>query len=243
MTGAECVKDAMVLMGLLDPGASPSTSEQTQALRYINQLIDNLSLERLNIPVIETVTQDLASGTALYTIGPAGSFGPTRPLKIERCKILVPNDGLGSGYLEGPCELISSTQWENIEEKGAKAVRPTALYYDYAYPVGNLNFWPTPTFATITPKAQLYVWQALNSFPDGTTDIDFPQGYDRAIVHLSAVELIAMFSVDPSKIPTLIQNSQQAKAALRAMNAALPGQPPPGGPLDAIPVAQQVAAQ
>lgn len=232
MTGQENINAALDLLGVLDPGESPNTSEATAALARINALIDSLSLERLNIPVIATLTHALVSGTATYTVGSGGTFSTTRPIRIERCKILVANAG-GTGSLEFECKLVSFEEWADIIEKSSTAVVPTKLYYDYGYPTGNLNFNDVPTFSGTAPQAQLYVWAALNSFPDLTTNINFPQGYDRAITALSAIEIAPMFSVAPSA--TLLQNAAEAKAALRALNATPQGQPAPMGPLNAVP--------
>ena len=229
-------QDALVTMGVLDPDDTPSTTQSDYGFRTANRLIENLSLERLNIVQILKATGALTSGVAAYTFGSGGTFGSTRYVKLTGAGILAPNAG-GSGTLRSPVTLITEQQFNAIPEKTTAAVRPTLLYYDNASPVATGNLFPTPVFSGAV-SLEVEAWQVLNSFPDKTTAVDFAYGYERALLYLLAKDLLSGFSVPEEKVPTILSGADNALAALRALNASLPGQPPPGGPLNAIPPAQ-----
>lgn len=236
MTGASCIQQALQLLAVLDPGETPNTSEQAADLLVINNLLASWSLERLNIPVITVQQEALISGTASYAA--PGTFA-TRPIHIENAGILLPNQG-GTGFIRTPLRLVNQSDFQAIEEQTAAAVAPTVLYYDYQFPTGNLNLWPIPTFAAVTVLLQISYWQALEQFPDLVTDVAFAPGYDWAVVTAAALALVTQYSVPANVLQTLADSATQAKAALRAVNAAGPN-PVPGSALNAVPAPQAAA--
>lgn len=223
---------AVNMLAVLDPGEGLNDSELADSMQIVNNLIDSMNLERLNIPVITIANAALTTGTLTYTTGSGGSFNTARIIKILNAGILIPNAG-AAGYFRFPVKIVGVEEWEQRIEQAAGAAVPLILYYDYAFPVGNINLWPTPTFATITEKLELSFWVGLEQFPDLTTDIAFAPGYFRLLATLAAIELASMFSRTPS--PTLMNSATEARASFRALNAAQPGIPPPEGPLSAVP--------
>lgn len=238
LTGGTLLNAAVERLGRLYPGESLSSSEQTDFLAVANNLVDNWSLERLNIPVIVVASAALTSGTAAYTFGAAGTFGTTRFLRLDSAGILVPSAAITGTYIRVPVAIKSQREFQAFPEKSALAQVPQIFYYDYQFPVATGNLAPTPNFTGTAIKLELGGWQALANFPDLVTTVNTPQGLDEALITNLAIRLAPLLSVSAS--PELVQAAKETKAALRAMNDSNfqnPAAAPPGSALDAIPSA------
>lgn len=231
MTGQQLVNAAMNLLGALTQGESPSVSESTDALQAANDMLASWSIERMNIFTILRSEHPLVTATQSYTIGSAGVFNVTRPVKYERAAILIANAG-GSGKLSQPLDLIDEKQWSDIVERGVSGVIPRVMYADMAFPLTTLYLWPVPTFTGTAPQLELWTWQQLQSFADLTTAYTFPPGYDRALKFNLAVEVAPQFGIVPT--PQVQQIAAESKAALRMLNMAAPGATPVTGQVSAL---------
>lgn len=239
LTGGSAIQQALLMLGVYDPGEQPSTSENNNDLLVLNNLMDNWSLERVNIPVIVVATAALANGTISYTFGPAGTFG-TRYIRIDTVGILVPSAAVSGSFTRTPCKVVSQEEYQSEFDKGALSQTPKIFYYDYQFPTATGKLWPAPGFSGTAMELEVGGWQALANFPDTVTTVNTPQGYDRAIVLNLACELVAQYPGVGQLSDRLVQDAAEAKAAIRAMNASnfgMPDSPPPSSPLSAIPAA------
>lgn len=232
MSGGTAISLALQEIGRLFPGEVPNTSEYITGLLLLTNMLDNWSLERLNIPVIVLVSEAW-SGIQSGTFGPAGLFG-TRFLRVDTVN-----------YVNGgsfPLKIVSEKEYlAHFDRDTASSVTAEEFYYDNQFPVATGYTWPVPTGGDLLVGG----WQALAHFPDTTTTVNTPQGYDRAIISNLAMELLSIYAVPLAKVQQITTLAAEAKAAIRAMNASnfqMPGQPPPGGPVNAIP-AQPAPAQ
>jgi hypothetical protein len=231
MTAQDIITSAMRLLGAIDAGGTPSTSELADGLTALNDMLDSWSIERLNVFTVGTAAYSLTSGTAAYTIGSGGNFNAARPVKIETAGILLPSPA-GSGNLRFPLRVLRLPEWQIIVEKAAQAAIATDLYFDNASPLANVSLYPTPTF-TGTMQVELGTWQALSQFPDQTTAVSFPPGFAQALRYNLAVKHAPEYDVTPS--PIVIGIAQTSLAAIRALNASLmEGGEPPAGPVNAL---------
>jgi len=229
-------QQALLMLGVYDPGEIPSSSELNDLLLAANNMLDNYSLERVNIPVIVTVSANLTNGTPTVTFGPAGTFG-TRYLRLDTANILVPSAAVSGTYTTEPCKIVSEKEFSMQSDKAAASQVPQILYYDFQFPTATANLWPTPFFTGTAIKLEVGGWQALANFPDLTTVVVTPQGLDRMLVQNFACEIFPQYPAAQMP-PRLEQDAAEAKAAFRAMNASNFGQPdvpPPSSPLSAIP--------
>lgn len=225
MTGGAAIQLALNKIGRLFPGEVPSTSEYTTGLSLLNNLLDNLSLQRLDIPVIVIATQAVSAATA--TFGPAGTF-TTRYIRLDT--VGYTNSG---AYF--PAKIVPQRQYQSHYDKAAStSIAPEEFYYDYQFPVATGYLWPVPSGGDL----QVGGWQALANFPDTTTTVNTPQGYDEPIVFLLARRLLSVYRVPAPKVQEVLADADAALASLRALNASNygdPAQPPPAGPVNAIP--------
>jgi hypothetical protein len=235
ITATDVITSALIYLGANDPGEAPNTSELNDGFARLNDLLASWSLERTNLFSVSFAAYNLSSGTSAYTIGTGQTINVGRPLKIEAANILMPATGSGN-IIRRSLKLINDRDWDGIEQKGMTAGFPKKLYYDYAFPIGNLYLWPTPTFASSSRQIELFIWNALTQFVDLATPVTFPPGYDRAIRTALAFELASEYAIAPSA--SLQQQYAEAKAAIRTMNmsmATMPADPPTMGALNALP--------
>jgi len=228
-------QQALLMLGVYDPGEIPSTSELNDLLLVANNMLDNYSLERVNIPVIVTTSANLVSGTATVLFG-SGAFA-TRFVRLDTANILVPSAAVSGTFTTEPCRIVSQKEFTQESDKAAASQVPQILYYDYQFPVATGNLWPTPFFTGTAIKLEVGGWQSLAEFPDLTTVVVTPQGLDRMLVQNFACEIFPQYP-SAQMPPRLEQDAAEAKAAFRAMNASNFGQPdapPPSSPLSAIP--------
>lgn len=222
----DIINPALKLLGVITQGETPSASESSDALDALNAMLDNWSTERLNVFYILNFTGSVSNGTNNYDIGDGSTWNTPRPIRIEGASVIL-ND------LTHPLEIVSATGWAAIKEKGTLANVPTKLYYDQNAPTGKVYLWPTPNASS---TIDLWVWSALEQFPDLVTNVNLAPGYQRAMIYNLAVEIGTMFGSNIR--PEVMQIAAEAKTAIRMLNGAEPGAPPVSGPVNAIPPAQ-----
>jgi hypothetical protein len=205
---------AMRQVGLLKVGQTPSTDETADLLPILNLMLDSWSCERLDVLYSGVGGYTLTIGVPNYTIGPGGSLtGGVRPVRIDNATIKMATPG-GTGFQVFNLKLVTRDEWVAIKDKGASSLIAQVLYYDRAFPLGNINIWPTPTAAlTLT----LYTWIPLAQFPDLVTDVPLAPGYGRAITLGLALELCTRFDIAISQ--SLQQQADSAMNAIRTLNA------------------------
>lgn len=93
--------------------------------------------------------------TGPYTIGPGGQFAVgTRPDRLETGNYFRQLVQSSPNQVDYPLELLESFEDYNRIALKALATFPGYVYYDPAYPLGNLYFWPIP-------QANLYSMNVL----------------------------------------------------------------------------------
>jgi len=92
------------------------------------------------------------------------------------------------------------------------------LFYDSAFPLGNLFFWPIPQQGQwelhITTKATLPVYTTL------TDALNLPPEYVEALIWTLAVRFSVLFGNPPQ--PAHVAAMQQALSVLRMANVQIP---------------------
>lgn len=211
MTGQSVINRAMRLCGALASGESPTTTESTDALAILNDMLDEWNAQRLAIFQIQTNEFSLVGGTQTYTCGSGGTFNMARPAKIERIVLKVVTNP--SFPLELPLKTYKDQEWASITLKTLQNTYPEGYWDDSAFPSRNINFWPIPSSAL---NVVIYSWAALTSFADLTTTYTFPPGYAKALAYNLAVEISGEFNAPmPPQVPAIAATS---KASIKTMN-------------------------
>lgn len=216
MTGQDLINSALRLVGALASGELPSAAESQDCLLIGQQMIDSWQAERLMVWSIQINTFPLVPLTQTYTLGSGGTLNMPRPARIERIGIINLNNP--AQPLELPLEYLTDAQWAAIPVKNIQSTLPQKVYDDQAFPLRNLNFWCVPTVAV---NVTIYSWNPLSTFPDFTTDVEFPPGYVEALRYNLAVRLLAEFPGNPVSAPMVMQLATESKARIKSLNIPL----------------------
>jgi hypothetical protein len=213
MLAQTLIKDAFRLIGVTRIGQTPSPEALGEGLAMLNAMIDAWSIERLMIPVTARQVLNLVANQQTYTIGPAADWEVPRPVRIERA-------GLVSDRHETPMDTLSLDQWVEICVKDQVGL-PSRLYYDGAYPLGNVSLWPVPEDASL--KVALYCWSPVVAFADlATTEYDLPPGYEIALRFNLAEYLMPAFTIQNKSTMQqhgmVIERAREQKAWIKMLN-------------------------
>lgn len=214
------LEDLMVL----DAGGAASTAQLDQARRAMNSVLENLSVEQLWVPEFLLQTFALSANVGTYTIGTGQTWNTTRPVSLETA---VHINTLNGVPLETPIGVVNAAQWAAIQDRGESQNFIKSAFYDRGYPTGNVYVSPRPLGGSI----QLGTYVALDLFADNTTPVNLPNGYQRPLEKLLAMELATKYDMAPNA--SLVASCKDATARIRNLNAALMGTKPPTGQTDA----------
>jgi hypothetical protein len=147
-----------------------------------------------------------STGAQSYTIGPAADFAcAIRPARVESAFARQIQPSL---QVDFPLKIISAREDYNLISLKTLTSFPDLLFYDTAWPVGTLYFWPLPTNQY---SLHVTVRDVLGSFASLDTEIDLPPEYAEALHYNLAVRLGPGYGKDPRPdVVTLAKSSLDA---------------------------------
>lgn len=175
--GVQTLIDRTLLdMGVVATGETPGTTERSDALVRLNDMIALWRLQRLMQFVVERKAAfTLTANQASHTIAASGAnLAATRPIRIH-----------GAGYKavgssnEDPLGILTLEQWQLVRDKTLTG-KPSALYYeaDNTSSAGKIFLTPIQDEAG---TLVLYLEQQLSSALALADDLTLPPGYEAAI--------------------------------------------------------------
>lgn len=211
MTGIDLISGSMRLLGVLASGEAPSSSEATDALSALNDMIDTWSNESLLIPNKVREVFPLVAGKGSYTMGPAGDFNTSRPMKIEKALVQLVSS---NPSIEIPMDILTEEQYAGIILKGNQSTYPLYLYEENTFPLDTVNVWSVPSAVN---NIVLYSWKPLTQVASLSTVLSLPPGYQRALRYSLAVEIAPEYGKEPSSV--VVEIASAARAAVKRMNS------------------------
>lgn len=209
MTYSELIRSSLRLIGQLGPGRLASSVEETDALLILNRMLNSWSSERLQIYQIERSTYTITPSLQPHTIGTGGTFNTARPVRIDNAGVISV-----SGTYESGLKILTPDEWAAKTSKSLTSELPSEVYYDAAYPLGNLYLWPVPTTAA---TLALYTWKILSAVALTSATVTLPEGYEDALTYNLAVRLALEWG-KPVK-PEVAQLARETKQVIRTHNA------------------------
>lgn len=155
-----------------------------------------------------------STGATSYTIGAGGAFNIARPDRISNAFVrLLP--GSGTLSVDIPLSIIEAKEdYIKIAVKQLQSL-PTALWYDSAYPLGVLYFWPVPPAGAyelhVNIKVPLPTLTSTSSTLSG-----FPPEHIYALISNLACRIVVLSGGVPS--PALAGEARAALNLLRMAN-------------------------
>src|SRR5437773_3981257 len=198
VTGTQIVTDALLEIGFLQEGESPSAQTLSDSLRRLNYMVSRWAIEGLSLPTLARVTFPLLAGKGgasnPYTIGIGQDINVPRPPRQVDITgaglILTASTNTNSGALEIIRSVMTDDGWEGQRLKDLTNVLFTGIYYrpDCTNDVGHIFLWPIPT--DLTNVGVLYIQNAITPFVDGPTQVSVPTGADEALYLGLAAKLV-----------------------------------------------------
>lgn len=184
-TARTLIKKAMQKVGILVKSEVPDDDEANDALDSLNALIASWSNYSYNITTRVRETFSLPTTTNI-TIGTGQTFNTTRPIQIVDAYC-------SQGTIDYPMEIVNAEQYDSISFKSIQG-RPQYLSYDNGYPTGNINVYPVSSGGyTLTILSE----KAITGFATLDTELNLPEGWERALVYNLALELAPEYGQQP----------------------------------------------
>lgn len=215
ITAQNLINRALLELGVIQAGQSPTDEESNDGLLALQHLIDAFSAQ--GTTVFETAKTDVTlTGASSYTIG----TGSARPVRLEGAWLTMTN-GVGVGV-----EVLGAAEFGRVPNRGATDAWVKACYYEAGTSGGRLYVAPIAPGGTLT----VIGWQPLATVANLSATLDLPYGYIRAIVLNLALDLAPQYGKPITE--GMVALAASAKNALGEINAANRNgeQPPAGGP-------------
>ena len=187
-----------------------TAEENNTALRTLNSIIESLSNDSLTINSVTSENFSLTGGKKTYTFGTGGDFNSPRPTTVKAITTAITGT---AGNIDFPVTILQYDDYAAIQLKTLQTNYPQYAYFDGAYPLNNVSFYPVPSSAI---PVTIYSIKQLQEFTDTTNTVNFPQGYYRMFVALLAIELAPSYQLTASQ--NIIDIANQAKRGIIRTN-------------------------
>lgn len=237
-TAQDIVVQALQANGVAVEGQTPSAASLASGLKWLQLILAGWQRRRWMVwHLVDTPM--MASGKLSYTVGPGGDFAIMRPDKIEGAYARLITNGAAFTIAESdiggmagiggpamtpgvlnvdyPIYLIDS--YEEYARISLKTLQtfPSAVFYDAAFPTGNLYFWPIPNSSF---ELHILTKEALQQFAGLTDNYNMPPEYEEALVWSCAARMRPSYGLQPD--PTINAAVQVALQTIRMANAQIP---------------------
>ena len=210
-TVRDLITAALLDLGAIASGESPTATEAADAFRRLNLLLETWRLESLMVSSLDTVTKVMTGATS-YTWGSGGDINTTRPVRLDHAAQRLAGT---SPALDLPLTVLTDEEYESIGLKGLTSTIARWVYLDRAYPQASLFTYP------VLPSGDsllLSVWHPLTAFASLDTTVALPPGYELALQTSLSIELVSMFR-DCTVTPALAAQAIRSKALIKTVNS------------------------
>jgi hypothetical protein len=219
-TTGDLISFALKTCGVLGIGQTAQAEDSNDALVLLQVTLAGWQRKRWLVPNLTDVAL-LSTGAASYTIGVGGDFNVPRPDRVLsgffRMTITTPPQ------VDIPMSVISTREeYNHVVLKGLSTF-PAGVFYDSAFPMGVLHFWPVPPAGEF--EMHLTLKSALPVYVGLTDPINLPPEYLEALLYTLAVKLALNYGLDPR--PGHVAAMTSAIQTIRLANAQIPELPMP----------------
>lgn len=181
-TARQIITRAMQRNGVLTKNEALDGDEAIDGLSALNDMLSSWSNDSLLIYARLSESFPLVSGQPAYTIGAGGDFDTARPLQILTAFTRIGNIDYNIG-------IINENTFDGIPQKNISNSIPEVMYYDGGFPLGTIRIYPVPTVGTLHIRSE----KQLTTLPTLDTDLEFPPGWERALIFNLALELASEY--------------------------------------------------
>lgn len=206
-TPIELINLALKQSGVLGVGQTASAEDTQDAFKLMNMMLAQWQTDRFLVYHLITTSKP-CTGAVSYTIGIGGDFNIPRPDRISSAFVRLTAQ-TAPNQVDYPLTLLQAREDYNRIAVKQQGSMPTALFYDSAYPLGNLFPWSVPD-----SQYSLFIttYEQLQKFATVADTINMPPQYEEAIMWNLAGRLRPMYGLGPE--PTI---SALARASLNTL--------------------------
>lgn len=216
-TASDLCYSALQESGAIGDGQTPTTAALTDALARLQWMLQQWERQRWKVYHLVDLAV-VSTGKLSYSIGPGGDintspamanpfnnqfnsqfgagnpmFTSARPARIES-SFLRQLTQSQPNQIDYPMQLLQSREDYNRIALKSLVSFPGYLFYDSAWPLGQLYPWPVPQ-ANIYELHVSVIEQLPVSFPSSTTAVSLPYEYYLAIVYNLAIRLRPKYGI------------------------------------------------
>lgn len=177
-TAGDIIARALKTAGVLGVGQTALAEDTADALTDMNWMLSQWQRKRWLVYHLIDVAL-VSNGHNSYTIGPGGDFDMLlRPEKIASAFVrqMVPNPSLRADF---GLEIIEAREDYNLITLKDYPSFPSSMFYDSAFPLGNVLFTPTPGAGLF--EIHLAIKDTLPQFATVADNIVLPAEYYAAL--------------------------------------------------------------
>lgn len=228
-TAADIIKLALLDSGIIGQGQNASAEDTNNALTRLNWLIEQWRRRRWMVYSLTDVAF-VSTGALSYTVGTGKNFNIDRPDRLENGCFIRQLNNAGNNLVDYPMQLVQSHEDYSRIRLKTMGTFPAVVFYDSAYPSGNVFFWPVPQASIY--ELHILAKTPLPSFLTLSTIMNLPPEYEAALSYNLQVRLRAAYRMpaDPVMIAlakdamSVITGANVQIGTLRMPNAVIGGQ-------------------
>lgn len=216
MTVYDLILLALKQAGVTGVGQAPAPEDTNDAFTLLNMMLGQWAVKRWLIYGLQDVSI-MSTGAETYTYGIGGNFNYTQTDHLEAAYARLTTVSLPV-QPDFPLELINS--YEDYARIRLKSLTtwPQFVFYDAAYPLANVSFYPIPTAGEF--QLHLIVKQVISQFTSLTQVINLPPQYQEPILYNLAIRLRPMYQLPADQ--QLFMLAKSSLETLRLSNAQVP---------------------
>lgn len=213
-TALDIIKRALRLLGVKATGEEVSATEGQDALKVLNQMLQQWSNERLMVYQNVNSTWPITSGNESYTIGASSdaSWNTVRPLIWQNASAFIRSSTSGHN-IDDALTYYPNDKFQTIMQKDSESTYPFIWTCDHAYPLATIRLYPVPSTTLIFGISQAQQFDKLNALSDV---ISMPPGYESALGYNMAVELAPEYGVEIGTV--IATKAEESKNNLKRTN-------------------------
>lgn len=221
ITPGDLIRLALRDAGVNGTGQAPSAEDSNDAYRHLQMMLAQWQRKRwliyhlIDVPLVST-------GAQSYTFGLGGDFNSPRPDRIESAFVRFLG---GNATPDLPVQVIEAREDYNRIALKSIATVPSAVFYDAAYPLGIVHFYPVAPAGVY--ELHLTVKDTLTSFSGLSVPINMPEEYQEALLYNLAIRLRVAYQMAPD--PMVVGLAKAALNLIRSENTQIPRLQMPAG--------------
>ena len=191
-TTGDLVTFVLRAVGIHGVGQTPLAENANVCLDTLRMLIAQWSRKRW-LTWHEQDVSCVSTGNTYYSIGGVGADYPVgRPDKIHAAFARMEPFG-GPNPVDLPLAIVEAPEdWSRITIKDLKSL-PAAVFYDSAFPVGRVHFWPVPSAGQY--EMHLALKGALPVYTSLTDPLALPDEYTEALLWSLCVRMSMLYGL------------------------------------------------